>query len=331
MRSRSSAARVRSAARTGDGDDLVALGQNPGKGELGDRGLLRCGELGEPVDGVDVLLEGSRLPAGIVVAHVSDVVGAGGHGRAGEEAAAQWGVGHEADAEFAEDGEELFDIPLEEGVLGLQDGDRLDGVGPPDGLGTGLAEAEVTDLACVDGFLDGAGDVLYRYGRVDAMLVHDVDVVDVEIAEAVVDHLADARRSTVEAPVRPEAEFGGDHDLVPECLHRAAEKHFVLPPPVALSGVEERHSALVGARDGRDALLLVAGAVAQVDAHGAVADGRDRQAQTAESALPHERLLPQWAVVPDRARSTWLSCTSGVGPTRPPGLRLVMGPWAWAC
>ncbi len=53
------------AAGAGDRHGVLATGQEPGQGQLGDGGTLGRRELGEPVDGFDVLLEVARLPAGV--------------------------------------------------------------------------------------------------------------------------------------------------------------------------------------------------------------------------------------------------------------------------
>lgn len=101
------------AAGAGDGHDVLAAGQEPGQGELGDGGALGRCELGEPVDGFDVLLEVARLPARVDVAYVIAFIPAGGLGGAGDEPAADRGVGDEADAELVQDREELLDVPFD--------------------------------------------------------------------------------------------------------------------------------------------------------------------------------------------------------------------------
>ena len=50
-------------------------------------------------------------------------------------------------------------------------------MGAADGLDARLGEAEVLDLALLDQLLDGAGDLLDRDVRVDAVLVEQVDPV----------------------------------------------------------------------------------------------------------------------------------------------------------
>ena len=67
-----------------------------------------------------------------------------------------------------------------ERVLALQRRDRLDGVGAADRLHAGLGEAEVLDLPLLDQLLHGAGHVLDRDVRVDAVLVEEVDRVGPE-------------------------------------------------------------------------------------------------------------------------------------------------------
>jgi hypothetical protein len=81
----------------------------------------------------------------------------------------------------------------------LQGGDGLDGVGAADGLGAGFGEAEVPDLAGGDEVFDGSGDVFDGDVGVDAVLVEEVDGVDVEALERGVGDLADVVGLAVEA------------------------------------------------------------------------------------------------------------------------------------
>jgi hypothetical protein len=93
---------------------VLALGEQPGQGELGDGDALGGGQQAEPVHGFDVLLEVAGLPARVGVAEVGGVVLCRGLRGTGDEAAPEGRVGDEADAELFEDGEELLDFALEE-------------------------------------------------------------------------------------------------------------------------------------------------------------------------------------------------------------------------
>ena len=78
-------------------------------------------------------------------------------------------VGDEANAELFEQRDDFeFGLAPPEGVLVLEGGDGLDGVGAADGLGAGFGEAEVLNLASVNEVLDGAGDVFDGDIGVDA-------------------------------------------------------------------------------------------------------------------------------------------------------------------
>ena len=97
-----------------DGNDMVALRENPGEGKLTDRGVHRLGEGRKLGGGLQVPLEVPRLPARVKRPHVVGLVLGGWPGRAGEEAAAERGVGHQPDPEFFHDREHLLHVPLEE-------------------------------------------------------------------------------------------------------------------------------------------------------------------------------------------------------------------------
>ena len=80
---------------------------------------------------------------------------------AGEQAVSERGVRDQADAELAQQREDLgLEVAGPQGVLGLQGGDGLDGVGAADGVGACFGEAEVEDLAFGDQLGDRAGGLL---------------------------------------------------------------------------------------------------------------------------------------------------------------------------
>jgi hypothetical protein len=92
------------AAGARDRDDVLALGEQPGQGELGDGDALGGGQPAKSVHRFDVLLEVARLPARVGVAHVGGVVLSRGLRGTGDEAAAEGRIGDEADAELVEGG-----------------------------------------------------------------------------------------------------------------------------------------------------------------------------------------------------------------------------------
>ena len=172
--------------------------------------------------------------------------------RAGQEALAERAERHEADPELLERRQDrLLGLAPPQRVLALQRGDGLDGVGAADRLYAGLGEAEVADLALVDQVLDGAGDVLDRDVRVDAVLVEQVDRVGPQPLQRSLHASADRARGGCRArPVRRalqvEPELRRDHDLVADRLERLADELLVGERAVDLGGVEERDAAVDG-------------------------------------------------------------------------------------
>jgi hypothetical protein len=116
-------------------------------------------------------------------------------------------------------GEDLdFGAPPQQGVFVLDRRDRLDGVGATDRGCGGFGHPEVLDLAGLDEFLHGAGDVLDGNVGVDAVLVEEVERVDLQAREGGVGDLFDvvgsARQSDeLAVVVDGESELGGDHDF----------------------------------------------------------------------------------------------------------------------
>ena len=152
---------------------------------------------------------------------------------AGEEAVAERRVGHEADAELAQQRQQLgLRVAGPQRVLGLQRGDRVHGVGAADRVGAGLGQADVADLALGDQLGQRADGVLDRGVRVDPVLVVQVDVVGAEPLQRALDRGADVGRAAVEdagaaAGVRDEAELRRQHDLVAAALDGPADELLV--------------------------------------------------------------------------------------------------------
>jgi len=108
--------------------------------------------------------------------------------RAGEEAFPERAERHEADAEFGKGRQDLgFGFTPPQGILALQCGDRLNGVGALDDRDSGLGKTEVGDLAGGDEFHDRAGYLLDRDFRVHAALVEQIDALHVQPAQRVLD------------------------------------------------------------------------------------------------------------------------------------------------
>ena len=92
-------------------------------------------------------------------------------------------------------------------------------VGPADGGGRCLGQAEVADLAGLHELRHGADGVLDRHALVDAVLVVKVDVVDTESLKTRLGGAAHVLRSAVDAESGAVlgalvAELGSEHDLV---------------------------------------------------------------------------------------------------------------------
>ena len=88
-------------------------------------------------------------------------------------------VGDEADAELAQRRQDLgFDVARPQRIFGLDRGERMGLVGAADGVGAGLAQAEVAHLALLDQPRHGADRVLDRHVGIDAVEVIEIDDLD---------------------------------------------------------------------------------------------------------------------------------------------------------
>ena len=112
-----------------------------------------------------------------------------------------------------------------------------------DVLGARLRKAEMPDLAFGDQVLDRARDVFHRHGRIDTVLIEQVDMVGPQALQRSLDHLADMLGPAIEPDhlallVDLEAELRADQNLVANRLQRLANQLLVDERTVALCGVE---------------------------------------------------------------------------------------------
>ncbi len=265
----------------GDGDYPGFLGEEPCEGNLRGRGLLLLSELRHEVhDGLVgfAVFFGEAWDDG---AEVGAVELGGAVDLAGEETFAERAEGDEADAEFFEGGHDgLFRLAPEEGVLALEGGDGLYGVGAADGVGTSFGEAEVLDLACGDEVFDGPGGVFDGGVGVDAVLVVEVDDVGLEALEGGFDDLLDVfglavggGPLAVVVGVGLKAELGGDDDIFAEGREGFADDFFIDVGAVDFGGVEEGDAALDSGADELDGFRFFrGGAEAEAQTHAAEAE-----------------------------------------------------------
>ncbi len=131
------------------------------------------------------------------------------------------------------------------------------------GGGGGLGEAEMEDLACFDQARHGADGVFDGSIGIDAMLVVEIDVIDVEALQAGIAGFADVVGLAVDgadagvAGIADDAELGGEHDLVAPALDGASDEFFV-GGAIHVGGIEEGDAEFEGAMDGGDGFVVVA-------------------------------------------------------------------------
>ena len=214
----------------------------------------------------------------------------------------------------------LLGIARPHRVLGLQGGDRVHGMRPPDGVGRRLGQAEEAHLALGHELGHRPDRLLNRGVGVDAVLVVEVDVVDAEPLEGAVAGLAHVLGTAVDGAlgrvvgVADDAELGGDDRLVALPGQRLADEHLVGVRPVHVGGVEEVDPELERPVDGGGRLLVVGRTVEVGHPHAAQALAGDHQALGSErdrfdghlgsSRRVRPALRPGEPPVPDAAHPT---------------------------
>src|SRR3954447_12360399 len=290
-----------------DRHDVVTAREDPGDRDLARLHVVLLGDLLDGADEFHVLVEDLALEARVVAAEVvvRQVVRAADG--PGEESAPQRRVRDEADPQLTRGVEDaVLGIAGPERVLGLKGADRMNLVRAPDGLRAGLGQAQIADLAGVHELLHRPDGLLYLRVRVDAVLVVEVDVVDVQALERCVAGLthvlgvaADAQALAVLAA--DVAELGGEHDLVAAVGDRVADELLVREGAIHVGRVEQSDAQLERPVDGAGGLALVGLAVELRHPHAAEALLRDLESLLSKLSVVHTTRGTEWPACQTRA------------------------------
>lgn len=130
-------------------------------------------------------------------------------------------------------------------------------MGAPDRRRAGLREPEIADLAGPDEVSDRSRDLLDRHGRIDAVLVEQVDAIRPQAPQRGFRDGADRRGPAVEPDIFGavlEAELGGHDHVVTERRDGLADHCLIGERPISLGRVEQCHAAVEGRADEADRL-----------------------------------------------------------------------------
>jgi hypothetical protein len=219
---------------------------------------------------------------------------------AGEEAFSQRTKRNEADAEFLERGNHFrFRLSPPKGIFALQRRDRVNGMCTTDGRNACFGKSEVLHFALLNQILHRPGYVFDRNVWIDTVLIEQVDNVGPEAFERGIGDLLDVFWATIESTptlstigVRLEAEFRGDHHLIPKRGQCFAHKFFVAEGTINFSGIEEVDAAFdSGANQRNHFCFFGRRAVAEAHAHAAEAESGDFEIAFAKFAFLHCFLL----------------------------------------
>ena len=220
-----------------------------------------------------------------------------GHG-ARQQPAPQRRIGHEADGELAHGREDLLGLfPVEDRIFALDGVDGMHRVGPAQGGGIDLAQAQRPDLALLLQPRHGAHGVLDGHERVDAVLVIEVDHIGLQPLQAGFagghDMLGPPIGHARTAPVGV-AEFGGDHDAVATALQRAGQQALVMAPAIFVGGVEKGDADVERPVDEAHALLIVRRTIGAGGGGAAQPQRKDADAAAADGAIGDGGLGHGW-------------------------------------
>jgi hypothetical protein len=168
-------------------------------------------------------------------------------------------------------------------------------MGATDCLHSCFRKAEVLHLACLNQLLHRPCHVFDRHVRVNAVLIEQINDINLKPLERSLGDILDVRWPTIQTlpagtsvRIKFESELRCYHHSPAERSEGFAHKFFICERAVNFSGVEERDAAFHGCPKNRRHLLLVLGwAVGKAHSHAAQPDGRDFEIGVAKFALLH--------------------------------------------
>src|SRR3954447_5709353 len=284
--------------RSRDWHDPRLLCQQPGQGDLRRCGFFAPGEGLQPLDEGEIRLPILLGEAGDDVAEVGRIERGLVVDLAGEKTFAQGTEWHEANSEFLERRQGRFlRLSPPEGVLALESGNRLHGVGATDGLHACFGQPEVPDLAFADQILHRTRHVLDRDVRIHTMLIEEIDAIGIEPLQRSLSDLAHVRRAAVEARLLAvlelESELGRNDHLIADRPKRLADELFVREWSVRFGRIEEGYATFECRPNDRESVFAVASrAVTEADAHAPEAECRHFETALAQRPFLHCVLSP---------------------------------------
>jgi hypothetical protein len=168
-------------------------------------------------------------------------------------------------------------------------------MGATNRLDAGFRQPEVFDLAFLNQTLHRSRHVLDRHVRVDAVLIEQVDRLDLETPERSLGDLFDVGWPAIQTALLPsferEPELGRDHHMVTLRSERFAHELFVDERAIRFGRIEERNAALGGRSNQGDHLLLLGRrTIAKAHRHAARPEGGHFQVTVSERSRLHRAL-----------------------------------------
>src|SRR5580693_4735414 len=163
-----------------------------------------------------------------------------------------------------------------------------------DRLRSRFGKSEVLHLALLNQLFYRSRDLFNRHVRVNAVLIEQIDDIDVEPLQGSLGNLLDVRGPTVQpgllacGRIKFEPELRGDHHLLTKGSEGFANKQFVRERAVDFGSIEECDAAFDCCSNQRDPVLLDhGGPEAKAQPHAAQSKSRNLQVAFSEFALLH--------------------------------------------
>src|SRR2546421_6748861 len=288
-------AQIFSPFRSRNWDDVFALRQDPGQGELRGRATFFPSDLAHLANEIQIALKIFSLkprgsPPVVVLRQVFKAFDL-----AGQESATERGIGDKTDAELAANTEHfLFWIARPERIFRLQRGNGMHRMRASDGIGASFGQTEIAHLAGPNQLRQRAYGFFDRRLRIDPMLIVKIDAINAEPAQARFACLLHVLGFAVNAAktwrirVAQDSELRRDDNSMAFAANSASEQLLIGVRTINVGGIKESNPKVDCAIDSGERFRIVAIAIKFRHAHTAESDRGNNRAAASKFSLFHD-------------------------------------------
>src|ERR1700719_4217638 len=213
----------------------------------------------------------------------------------GQKAATERTIRDKTDPELAANRKDLIcRISRPKRILRLQRCDRMNGVRAANCFCAGLRQSQKAHLALAHKLRHRADRFFNRRSRIDAMLIVEIDAIDLQPAQTSFARFLDVIGFAIDSAeswllgIAQDSKLRREDDLFAMPSQRTADQLFVGVRSINVGGIEKSDAELERARNRSERFFIIAAAIEIRHAHAAETDRRNARSAPSKFSLFHK-------------------------------------------